>query len=160
MSYFIDSHYMDLWTNGATRGRGPPLFGSRVHHKMVRTSKGKFTIDGFMECLEWYVSERLPEHMGTKRIGKDHVRYHIFVATVPPTEKKSKPNPTSKTTTRNSSTKSTAKRPDPIRDMLAKPRVKGAPQTPSRLKIPPYKQPGNNDSSRSTVETTTDEKVS
>jgi hypothetical protein len=158
---------MDLWTNGATRGRGPPLFGSRVPHKMERTPrvigrtpKGKLTIDGFMECLEWYVSERLPEHMGTDRIGKDHVRYHIFVATVPPTEKKIKPKPTPKTTTRNSSTKSTAKHPDPLRDMLKKPRVFVAPQTPSRLIIPPFKQPGNNDPSRNTVETTTDEKVS
>jgi hypothetical protein len=158
---------MDLWTSGATRARGPTLFGSRVPHKMGRksreigrTPKGKLTIDGFMECLEWYVSERLPDHMGTERIGKDHVRYHIFVATVPPTEKKSKPNPTSKTTTRNSSTKSTTKRPDPLRDMLKKPRVLVAPQTPSRLVIPPFNKPGNNDPSRSTAETTTDEKVS
>ena len=167
MSYFIDSHYMDLWTNGTTRARGPTLFGSRVTHKMERTSremgrtpKGKLTIDGFMECLAWYVSERLPEHMGTERTGKDHVRYHIFVATVPPTGKKSKPKPTSKTTTRNSSTKSTAKRPDPLRAMLKEPRVFVTPRTPSRLVIPPYKPPGNNDPSRSTVETTTDEKVS
>ena len=167
MSYFIDSHYMDLWTNGATRGRGPPLFGSRVPHKMERTSrvigrtpKGKLTIDGFMECLEWYVSERLPEHMGTDRIGKDHVRYHIFVATVPPTEKKIKPKPTPKTTTRNSSTKSTAKRPDLLRDMLNEPRVYVAPRTQSRLVIPPYEKQNKHDPAHSTAQTTTDEKVS
>jgi hypothetical protein len=132
----------------------------RTSRERGRTPKGKLTICGFMECLEWYVSERLPEHMGTERIGKDHVRYHIFVATVPPTGKKSKPKPTSKTTTRNSSTKSTAKRPDPLRDMLEKPRVYVAPQTPSRLNIPPFNKHGNNDPSRSTAETTTDEKVS
>jgi hypothetical protein len=63
MSYFIDSHYMEMWTAGASRGRGPPQFGSRVPHKIVRTSHANLTIGGFVECLEWYVSERLPEHM-------------------------------------------------------------------------------------------------
>ena len=141
---------MDLWTNGATRGRGPPLFGSRVPHKLERTSrvigrtpKGKLTIDGFMECLEWYVSERLPEHMGTDRIGKDHVRYHIFVATVPPTEKKIKPKPPPKTTTRNSSTNSTAKRPDLLRDM---------PPTEKKIKPQPTpKTTTRNSSTKSTA---------
>jgi hypothetical protein len=82
-SQFVDSHYNEFWSNAAsgvrksTRTNSAGPFGARVEHD------DKQYIDGFMNCLRWYIEARTKNDDTTNIQGGYQTVAYIIYGEVP-----------------------------------------------------------------------------